>query len=87
MPQKPRYLPATRQTLIQPFTGEANITRGAGRTGIIQMVSSNASLSYAQIAEARISPSQPLFFQLYKHRDDKIAEQRVREVHARIEVR
>ncbi|KAI0735321.1 FMN-dependent dehydrogenase-domain-containing protein [Earliella scabrosa] len=60
--------------------GEANITRGAGRTGIIQMVSSNASLSYAQIAEARISPSQPLFFQLYKHRDDKIAEQRVREV-------
>ena len=79
-PQKPRYLPATRQTLIWSLTGEANITRGAGRTGIIQMVSSNASLSYAQIAEARISPSQPLFFQLYKHRDDKIAEQRVREV-------
>lgn len=44
------------------------------------MVSSNASLSYAQIAEARLSPDQPLFFQLYKHRDDKIAEQRVREV-------
>ncbi|KAI1797745.1 FMN-dependent dehydrogenase-domain-containing protein [Ganoderma leucocontextum] len=60
--------------------GEANITRGAGRTGIIQMVSSNASLSYAQIAEARLTPDQPLFFQLYKHRDDKIAEQRVREV-------
>lgn len=62
------------------WTGEANITRGAGRTGIIQMVSSNASLSYAQIAEARLTPDQPLFFQLYKHRDDKIAEQRVREV-------
>ncbi|KAM5538176.1 hypothetical protein V8D89_008063 [Ganoderma adspersum] len=60
--------------------GEANMTRGAGRTGIIQMVSSNASLSYAQIAEARLTPDQPLFFQLYKHRDDKIAEQRVREV-------
>ncbi|KAI0757140.1 FMN-dependent dehydrogenase-domain-containing protein [Daedaleopsis nitida] len=60
--------------------GEANITRGAGRTGIIQMVSSNASLSYAQIAEARLTPSQPLFFQLYKHRDDRIAEERVREV-------
>ena len=44
------------------------------------MVSSNASLSYAQIAEARMHPSQPLFFQLYKHRDNKIAEQRVREV-------
>lgn len=60
--------------------GEANITRGCARTGIIQMVSSNASLSFAQIAEARVSPDQPLFFQLYKHRDDKIAEQRVREV-------
>ena len=61
-------------------TGEANITRGAGRSGIIQMVSSNASLSYAQIAEARLTPDQPLFFQLYKQRDDKLAEQRVREV-------
>ncbi|RDX56011.1 hypothetical protein OH76DRAFT_1427429 [Lentinus brumalis] len=60
--------------------GEANITRGAGRKGIIQMVSSNASLSYAQIAEARVSPEQPLFFQLYKHRDDRVAEERVREV-------
>ncbi|KAL7285641.1 hypothetical protein ACG7TL_000746 [Trametes sanguinea] len=60
--------------------GEVNITRGCARTGIIQMVSSNASLSYAQIAEARVHPSQPLFFQLYKHRDDRIAEQRVREV-------
>ncbi|KAI0651715.1 FMN-dependent dehydrogenase-domain-containing protein [Trametes meyenii] len=60
--------------------GEANITRGCARTGIIQMVSSNASLSYTQIAEARMHPNQPLFFQLYKHRDDKAAEQRVREV-------
>ena len=47
--------------------------------GIIQMVSSNASYSYAEIAHAA-TPTQPLFFQLYKHRDDKIAEQRVREV-------
>ncbi|KAH9835686.1 FMN-dependent dehydrogenase [Rhodofomes roseus] len=60
--------------------GEVNITKGAGRTGIIQMVSSNASLSAAQIAEGRLSPSQPLFFQLYKHGDNKIAEKRVREI-------
>ena len=44
------------------------------------MVSSNASLSFAQIAEARVSPEQPLFFQLYKDQDDRIAEERVREV-------
>lgn len=46
--------------------GEANITRGCGRAGIIQMVSSHASLSFSQIADACVHPSQPLFFQLYK---------------------
>ncbi|CCM00904.1 uncharacterized protein FIBRA_02950 [Fibroporia radiculosa] len=60
--------------------GEINITRGAGRTNIIQMVSSNASLSPSQIAAGRLSPSQPLFFQLYKNKDNAIAAQRVREV-------
>lgn len=44
------------------------------------MVSSNASLSPEQIAEGRLSPSQPLFFQLYKHGDNTVAAKRVREV-------
>ncbi|KAF5356309.1 hypothetical protein D9756_003883 [Leucocoprinus leucothites] len=61
--------------------GEANITRGAAQTGIIQMVSSNASLSYSNIMDAAVS-SQTLFFQLYKHANDTIAAQRVREVDA-----
>ncbi|KXN89899.1 Cytochrome b2, mitochondrial [Leucoagaricus sp. SymC.cos] len=59
--------------------GEANITRAAAQTRIIQMVSSNASLSYSDIMEVA-APSQTLFFQLYKHANDSIAEQRVREV-------
>lgn len=59
--------------------GEVNITRAAGKAGIIQMVSSNASLSFEAIIEAA-SPSQPLFFQLYKNRVDEIAEKRVRDV-------
>ncbi|PBL01001.1 hypothetical protein ARMGADRAFT_1160260 [Armillaria gallica] len=59
--------------------GEVNITRAAHKASIIQMVSSNASLSYAEIAAAA-SPSQPLFFQLYKSNDDTTAEKRVREV-------
>ena len=41
------------------------------------MVSSNASLSPNAIMDAA-DQSQCLFFQLYKHRDDGIAEQRVR---------
>ncbi|KAG6842547.1 hypothetical protein C0991_000073 [Blastosporella zonata] len=59
--------------------GEINLTRGAARTNIIQMVSSNASLSYEEIMAAA-APSQPLFFQLYKHANDSIAEKRVRNV-------
>ncbi|KAK0185061.1 FMN-dependent dehydrogenase-domain-containing protein [Armillaria mellea] len=59
--------------------GKINITRAAHKASIIQMVSSNASLSYAEIAAAA-SPSQPLFFQLYKSNDDATAAKRVREV-------
>lgn len=43
------------------------------------MVSSNASLSYAEIAQAA-DPAQTLFFQLYKHKDDEIAVKRIQEV-------
>lgn len=46
------------------------------------MVSTYASLSSLEIAAARVSPSQTLFFQLYKHRIDEIAEKRVKEVEA-----
>lgn len=43
------------------------------------MVSSNASLSPAEIMEAA-HPSQTLFFQLYKHKDDARALERIRNV-------
>jgi L-lactate dehydrogenase (cytochrome) len=43
------------------------------------MVSSNASFSYRDIMEAADN-TQTLFFQLYKNKDDKIAEKRVCEV-------
>ncbi|KAG5353393.1 hypothetical protein C0989_007538 [Termitomyces sp. Mn162] len=61
------------------LTGEINLTRGAARTNIIQMVSSNASLSYEEMIAAA-APSQPIFFQLYKNLNDSIAEKRVRDV-------
>ena len=61
--------------------GEENIARGLAETSIIQVVSSNASLSFASIMAAA-SPSQTLFFQLYKNANDGLAEKRVREVEA-----
>jgi L-lactate dehydrogenase (cytochrome) len=59
--------------------GEVNITIGCHKMNVIQMVSSNASLSPAEIIEAA-TPNQPLFFQLYKHKDDAIALERIRNV-------
>ena len=61
------------------WLGEINITRAAATEGIIQMVSSNASLSYESIMAAT-APTQVLFFQLYKNRDDDKALKRVEEV-------
>ena len=59
--------------------GELNITRGSAKEGIIQMVSSNASFSPLDIMQATDN-AQTLFFQLYKHKSDRIAENLVREV-------
>lgn len=44
------------------------------------MVSTFASVSSAQIAAARVSPSQPIFFQLYKDKDDRVSEKLVHEI-------
>ncbi|PCH33523.1 hypothetical protein WOLCODRAFT_141673 [Wolfiporia cocos MD-104 SS10] len=61
--------------------GELNITRGAGRMGIIQMVSHYASVSREELVAARV-PGQPMFFQLYPDRDRSITQQVVRDVDA-----
>jgi len=78
----PVYISGAALARLGHPLGEINLTRGAYKSGIAQMVSNNASLSYGQIAAARGSPDQPLFFQIYKHFNDVIAEKRVREVEA-----
>lgn len=78
----PIFVSSTALAKLGHPLGEINLTKGAGRTGIIQMVSTNASFSASEIAAARVSPTQPLFFQLYKKRDDSKAEKLVREVEA-----
>ncbi|KAF8559210.1 hypothetical protein OG21DRAFT_1594664 [Imleria badia] len=78
----PVYISGSALARLGHPLGEVNLTRGASKTGIIQMVSTNASLSYGQIAAARSSPDQPIFFQLYKHKNDATAAKRIREVEA-----
>lgn len=76
----PVYISGAALARLGHPLGEVNLTRGAHKTGLIQMVSTNSSLSYAEISAARVSPDQPLFFQLYKHVSDVIAEKRIREI-------
>ena len=78
----PVYISGSALARLGHPLGEVNLTRGAYKTGTIQMVSTNASLSYGQIAAARGSPDQPIFFQLYKHKNDATAAKRIREVEA-----
>lgn len=44
------------------------------------MVAQNCSLTYAEIAQARVKEDQVLFFQLYKNKDDEKAVEMVRGV-------
>lgn len=76
----PIYISGSALARLGHPLGEANLTRGAYKSGILQMVSSNSSLSYTQVAGARGSSEQPLFFQLYKHKNDNIAARCIREV-------
>jgi L-lactate dehydrogenase (cytochrome) len=78
----PVYISGSALARLGHPLGEVNLTRGAYKTDIIQMVSTNASLSYRQIAAARGSPDQPIFFQLYKHKNDDTAAKLIREVEA-----
>ncbi|KZT55327.1 mitochondrial fmn-dependent dehydrogenase [Calocera cornea HHB12733] len=70
--------PAAMAKLGHPL-GEINITRGAAACGIIQGISSNASCTVDEIADAR-QPGQPLIFQLYVNKDHKITEDTLRKI-------
>lgn len=77
----PIYIaPAAMAKLGHPL-GEINLTRGAGSTGIIQGISSNASCSMDEMLAER-EPGQPLFYQLYVNRDRTKAEELVRKIDA-----
>ncbi|KAF8681200.1 CRM1 C terminal [Rhizoctonia solani] len=72
--------PAAMAGLGDP-AGEVNITKGAGKTGIVQGISSNASCTIDEIAAARTDPEkQPLFFQLYVASDRAKSVQTIKRV-------
>ncbi|KAI0321804.1 FMN-dependent dehydrogenase-domain-containing protein [Amylostereum chailletii] len=70
--------PAALARLGHP-DGEMNMVRAAGKAGILQGVSNNASCSTAEIMSAKL-PGQPLLFQLYVNRDRPATEKLLAEL-------
>ncbi|KAJ9102630.1 hypothetical protein QFC19_004739 [Naganishia cerealis] len=68
--------PAALAKLGHPL-GEVNLTRGAGETGILQVISSNSSCSLEELAEER-RDGQELAWQLYVATDRDRAEKTIK---------
>ncbi|KAF8320336.1 hypothetical protein DL93DRAFT_1831592 [Clavulina sp. PMI_390] len=78
----PIYITATALGKLGHPEGELNLTRAAGKRGIIQMIPTLASCSFDQIMDAA-QPNQPQFFQLYVNKDRSVTEKIVRHAEER----
>jgi len=65
--------PAAMARLAHP-SGEAGIAEACGREGVLQCVSTNASLKPEQTMAGRVSDKQPAWFQLYVNEDRRKSE-------------
>lgn len=78
----PIYITATALGKLGHPDGELNLTRGAARHGVIQMIPTLASCSFDQIVDAA-EPGQVQFMQLYVNKDRKVTERIVRHAEER----
>ncbi|AWU75676.1 hypothetical protein CAS74_003916 [Pichia kudriavzevii] len=67
----PFYVSAAASAKLGHEDGECSIARGAGKEGVIQMISSFSSNSLEEIAESRI-PGATQWFQLYVNEDKDV---------------
>ncbi|UZJ53407.1 hypothetical protein CBS101457_002727 [Exobasidium rhododendri] len=75
----PVYIsPAAMAKLGHP-EGELNLTRAAGKAGIVQGISANASISLDEMLDARLQ-GQPVFYQLYVNKDRSASEKILQKV-------
>ena len=74
----PFYVTATALAKLGHPEGECSIARGAGKEGVIQMISTLSSMSLKEIADARV-PGATQWFQLYINEDRKVAREMVKE--------
>ncbi|KAF9268560.1 glyoxylate dehydrogenase [Marasmius fiardii PR-910] len=78
----PVYISATALGKLGHPEGELNLTRAAGKHGVIQMIPTLASCSFDEIIDAAL-PEQPLFLQLYVNRDREITKKYVQHAERR----
>ena len=75
----PLYIsPAAMAKLGHP-EGELNLTRGAGKAGIVQGISANASVGLDEMLAVR-EKGQPLIYQLYVNKDRSASERILKKV-------
>ena len=68
----PVYITATALGRLGHPDGELNLTRGAARSGVIQMVPTLSSCSFDEIVQERRNGLPLQFFQLYVNSDRKV---------------
>ncbi|KAH9174964.1 glyoxylate dehydrogenase [Lactarius sanguifluus] len=78
----PVYISATALGKLGHPDGELNLTRAAGKHGVIQMIATLASCSFDEIIDAGV-PGQPFFVQLYVNRDREITRRYVQHAEKR----
>ncbi|KAA1470386.1 glyoxylate dehydrogenase [Dentipellis sp. KUC8613] len=78
----PVYISATALGKLGHPDGELNLTRAAGKHGVIQMIATLASCSFDEIMDAA-APNQPFFLQLYVNGDREITRRYVQHAEKR----
>jgi L-lactate dehydrogenase (cytochrome) len=73
----PFYVSAAASAKLGHDDGECSIARGAGKEGVIQMISSFSSYSLDEIAASRI-PGATQWFQLYVNEDKEIVKKTIK---------
>ncbi|KAG2043909.1 glyoxylate dehydrogenase [Suillus americanus] len=78
----PVYISATALGKLGHPDGELNLTRAAGKHGVIQMIPTLASCAFDEIVDAAV-PGQVQFLQLYVNRDREITRKYVQHAEKR----
>jgi len=78
----PLFIAPAAMALLAHPDAEAGLCAAAGKEGIVQCVSTNASLPIERIVAAKVRPSQPVWFQLYVRIDRTQSEKLLARVRA-----